>query len=189
MSSTGRRAFSADQHGFVKDMPMCVPTSPAVSVNRRTLLSGLGAMTGLTALSACSPERTASTVDRTDRPPMWPFTPRDRSSRHPGRSAVDTTRAGIATALVVDGATYVVDCGRGAPTQYPRRPRLRRAQGIFITHLHADHVADYYDFFSLAGAAPNHMVTASEIRSTCTDRGQRVDCRTSSAAGWHPRRT
>ncbi|MFJ6690531.1 hypothetical protein [Streptomyces sp. NPDC091294] len=33
---------------------------------------------------------------------------------------VDPLRAGISSALVVDGATYVVDCGRSAVTQYIR---------------------------------------------------------------------
>lgn len=61
-------------------------------------------------------------------------------------------RAGIASAVVVDGATYVVDCGRNAVSQY-QRAGLRYADlaGIFLTHLHADHVADYYNFFQLAG--------------------------------------
>ena len=137
---------------------MCVPTSPAVSVNRRTLLSGLGAMTGLTALSACS----AGGVRPA--PPIGQTAPPDVASSPleivllgtQGGPPVDTTRAGIATALVVDGATYVIDCGRGAPTQYAKAGLAFAAlKGIFITHLHADHVADYYDFFSLAGAAPN----------------------------------
>jgi ribonuclease BN (tRNA processing enzyme) len=61
-------------------------------------------------------------------------------------------RAGIATAVVVDGATYLVDAGRAAVTQYTRAGlQLSRLGGIFITHLHADHVADYFNFFALGG--------------------------------------
>ncbi|WP_203721773.1 MBL fold metallo-hydrolase [Streptomyces coelicoflavus] len=68
---------------------------------------------------------------------------------------VDPPR-GISSALVVDGATYVVDRGRSAVTQYIRAgPTLASRSGIFITHLHADHVADYYKFFLLGGSVPN----------------------------------
>ncbi len=63
-------------------------------------------------------------------------------------------RAGIATALVVDGATYIVDCGRSAVTQFVRSGlRLGSVRAIFLTHLHADHVADFYTFF-LMGSQP-----------------------------------
>lgn len=69
---------------------------------------------------------------------------------------VDPLRAGISTALVVDGATYVIDCGRSAATQYVRSGlTLASLSGIFITHLHADHIADYYNFFLLGGSVPN----------------------------------
>ncbi|MDN5756982.1 MAG: MBL fold metallo-hydrolase [Tomitella sp.] len=58
----------------------------------------------------------------------------------------------MSTALVVDGKVYVIDCGRSAVTQY-RRAGLPFAQlqAMFITHLHADHIADYYNFFQLGG--------------------------------------
>ncbi|WP_219414425.1 MBL fold metallo-hydrolase [Pseudonocardia nigra] len=52
-------------------------------------------------------------------------------------------RAGIATAVVVGGATYLVDCGQGAAAQLSRAglsiPSLR---GVFLTHLHSDHTID-----------------------------------------------
>ena len=60
--------------------------------------------------------------------------------------------AGISTVLRVHGRNYVVDCGRGAVTQYNRAGlALPDLAGIFITHLHADHLADYYNFFLLGG--------------------------------------
>jgi len=71
---------------------------------------------------------------------------------------VDPYRSGIASALVVDGSTYVVDCGRSAVTQYVHAGlTLRWMRAIFLTHLHADHVADYYNFFLLGGSAPNQL--------------------------------
>ncbi|MEV0642462.1 MBL fold metallo-hydrolase [Streptomyces sp. NPDC050619] len=63
-------------------------------------------------------------------------------------------RYGISSALVVNGRTYVVDCGRGAVTQYMRAGlSLPSLAGIFLTHLHADHVVDYYSFPLLAAGA------------------------------------
>lgn len=64
------------------------------------------------------------------------------------------TRYGISSALVVNGRTYVVDCGRGAVTQYLRAGlSMPSLAGIFLTHLHADHIVDYYAFPMLAAGA------------------------------------
>ncbi|HWR85033.1 MAG TPA: MBL fold metallo-hydrolase [Rhodoglobus sp.] len=52
-------------------------------------------------------------------------------------------RLGIATAVIVDGAVYLVDCGRGAPTAYVEAgldPSALRA--VLVTHQHIDHVGD-----------------------------------------------
>lgn len=69
---------------------------------------------------------------------------------------VEPSAAGISTALVVDGVNYVIDCGRASLTQYVRSGlRLGDLRSIFITHLHADHVADYYNYFLLGGSGPN----------------------------------
>ena len=56
-------------------------------------------------------------------------------------------RFGISSALVVNGRTYVVDCGRGAVSQYLRAGlSMPSLAGIFLTHLHADHVVDCFSF-------------------------------------------
>lgn len=63
---------------------------------------------------------------------------------------------GAAFALVVNGATYVIDCGRSAVTQFAEAGlRFDSIKAFFLTHLHADHVADYYNFFMLGGHIPN----------------------------------
>lgn len=60
--------------------------------------------------------------------------------------------SGIASVLRVDGKSYLVDCGRSAFSQYGEAGlRLADLESIFITHLHADHLADYYNFFLLGG--------------------------------------
>jgi ribonuclease BN (tRNA processing enzyme) len=64
----------------------------------------------------------------------------------------DSNRRGIASALVVDDAVYMVDCGDGAPEAW--RPAgllgpgqgqndMRQLRAVFLTHLHSDHVTDY----------------------------------------------
>jgi ribonuclease BN (tRNA processing enzyme) len=59
-----------------------------------------------------------------------------------------------AQAIVVDGVTYVVDCGNGVARQLAIAgvplPTLRQ---IFITHHHSDHNADYGNLIWLAWAA------------------------------------
>ena len=64
----------------------------------------------------------------------------------------EPNRAGISSALHIEGRNYLIDCGRSSVTNY-YNVGLRYAdlESIFITHLHADHVADYYNVFLLAG--------------------------------------
>lgn len=58
----------------------------------------------------------------------------------PGAAAA---RSGIATAVVVGDAVYVVDAGQGAGRQLARAGLpLDRVRALFLTHLHSDHVAD-----------------------------------------------
>ena len=62
-------------------------------------------------------------------------------------------REGIASAVVVDGHVYLVDCGEGVGQQYRRagfapfegRRTLQGLRGIFLTHLHSDHCIDYFN--------------------------------------------
>lgn len=52
-------------------------------------------------------------------------------------------RQGISTAVVVDDAVYVVDCGRGTSSQFAEAGlRPDQLRGIFLTHLHSDHTVD-----------------------------------------------
>jgi ribonuclease BN (tRNA processing enzyme) len=53
-------------------------------------------------------------------------------------------RSAPAQAIVVDGAVYVVDCGDGVARQMALADlRLAAIRGVFITHHHSDHNADY----------------------------------------------
>jgi ribonuclease BN (tRNA processing enzyme) len=52
-------------------------------------------------------------------------------------------RAGICSALVVDGRIFVIDCGRGAPSAFADAGLdFARLEAVFLSHLHADHVGD-----------------------------------------------
>ncbi|SFM81136.1 RNAse Z [Pseudonocardia ammonioxydans] len=125
-------------------------------VTRRSVLGALGGLTALGGLVGCSGSSIAAgTATSTAAAPE-----RSRLSvvllGTQAGPPVDPGRAGIATALVVDDATYVIDCGRAATTRYVEAGlRLDSLRGIFLTHLHADHIADYYNFFLLGGHIKN----------------------------------
>ena len=57
-------------------------------------------------------------------------------------------RAATASALVGEGSIYLVDAGRGLPIRFAEAGLgFDRVRGMFITHLHSDHYADYFTFF------------------------------------------
>jgi ribonuclease BN (tRNA processing enzyme) len=60
-----------------------------------------------------------------------------------------TSRSGIAQAVVVDGHTYLVDCGSGVTQQLRRARLLSSLEAVFLTHLHSDHTCDYFNVFLL----------------------------------------
>jgi len=63
-------------------------------------------------------------------------------------------RAAPAQAIVVGDATYVVDCGNGVARQMVlAQLRLGSIRGVFITHHHSDHNADYGNLLLLAWAS------------------------------------
>jgi len=52
-------------------------------------------------------------------------------------------RAGISSALLVDGRVFVIDCGRGSPSAYVDAGLdFSRLEAVFLSHLHADHTGD-----------------------------------------------
>jgi len=64
-------------------------------------------------------------------------------------------RFGISTVVTVNGRNYVVDCGRGAVSQYMRAGLdLAALHGIFLTHLHSDHAVEFFSFPLLASTVP-----------------------------------
>ena len=61
------------------------------------------------------------------------------------------TRSAPAQAIVVRDAIYVVDCGNGVARQLVRAGlALNAIRGVFVTHHHSDHNADYGNLLLLA---------------------------------------
>ncbi|MGW1678266.1 MBL fold metallo-hydrolase [Saccharopolyspora sp. NPDC002376] len=59
-------------------------------------------------------------------------------------------RVSAANALVVDGVIYIVDAGPGLIQRFFEAGLdFSRVRGMFITHLHSDHIADYFTFFNV----------------------------------------
>lgn len=80
-----------------------------------------------------------------------------------GGPNLKATRAGIATAVVVGDDVYLFDCGDGTTQQLPRAglgistipgfdlgPLVRH---VFLTHLHSDHTASYWNLLHLGWPA------------------------------------
>lgn len=64
------------------------------------------------------------------------------------------SRAAPSQAIVVDGAVYIVDCGNGVARQMVLAGlELGSLRGVFLTHHHSDHNADYGNLLLLAWAA------------------------------------
>lgn len=123
-------------------------------LSRRSIMAGIGAASGL----ALTPQLAAAQGRGRGRPP----------SAGPQQGLelvllgtlagppVDIHHVGTSSALVVDGRTYVVDCGRSSVTQFATAGlRFDSLAGVFLTHLHADHFADYYNFFMMGGHIKN----------------------------------
>jgi ribonuclease BN (tRNA processing enzyme) len=128
--------------------PKSAHMSAAPSLTRRRALGSLaavGAAAGSTGVAGGAVRADARSAS-----------PRDRYERHKltivplgtlGGPPPVAGRAGISTALVVEGKTYVIDCGRGAVSQYMNAGlSMPSLTGIFLTHLHADHTVDYFSF-------------------------------------------
>lgn len=63
-------------------------------------------------------------------------------------------RSAPAQVIVVNGASYVIDCGDGVARQMVlAKLKLAAIKNIFLTHQHSDHNADYGNLVLLAWAA------------------------------------
>lgn len=63
-------------------------------------------------------------------------------------------RAGPSQAIIVNGATYIVDCGDGVARQMAAaKLKFSSLSAVFLTHHHSDHNADYGNLLLLGWAS------------------------------------
>src|SRR6185312_6620548 len=66
-----------------------------------------------------------------------------------GGPGIDLTRAQTASAVVVEGRPYLIDCGYGTLRQLvASNVGYRDVSTVFLTHLHDDHTADLASLLS-----------------------------------------
>lgn len=118
------------------------------AVSRRVLLAGAAAFSAGSILA--SPMLAAAAGKVTASLPRVATRRRRRKGTHVvllGTNAGPipmSGRSGIASAVVVDGHAYLVDCGTGLNRQLlDAGIDYGSIRGLFVTHLHADHVFDY----------------------------------------------
>ncbi|TGD89088.1 MBL fold metallo-hydrolase [Mycolicibacterium sp. CH28] len=64
---------------------------------------------------------------------------------------------GISTALKIGSDLYLIDCGLGSLNAFTNAGlNFNDLQAMFITHLHTDHIVDYYSFFLSGGYKATH---------------------------------
>lgn len=71
---------------------------------------------------------------------------------------------GISTALKLGSGVYVIDCGLGSLNAFTNAGlSFDNLQAMFITHLHTDHIVDYYSFFLSGGYKAPHGKAAVRV--------------------------
>lgn len=122
------------------------PSPPTSAVTRRELLrfgaAAIGGMALAPAIVAASPRHRAGNASRLI------------LLGTAGGPTPKPNRAAPAQAVVVGDATYVVDCGNGVARQMALADlRLGSIRGVFLTHQHSDHNADYGNLLLLGWAS------------------------------------
>jgi ribonuclease BN (tRNA processing enzyme) len=138
-----------------------------LGVSRRRFIQGATAAGGMAAFPAIA--AAADPQANTTRRPMTAvevarnFTSRLVLLGTSGGPTWQPDRQGIASAVIVNGRIYLVDCGEGVGRQLMLALResarqrnlqpptqttiLDKLQAIFLTHLHSDHTIDYFNLF------------------------------------------
>ena len=133
------------------------------SVKRRSVIGAALAGTGVAVASTIAAAAPASAT--TLGTPLIPVLP-VKSSQPTGTvltmlgtsggPQAEYGRCGTSSVLTVEGVNYLIDAGRSSVTQYLNSGLVfNQLQAMFMTHLHADHLADFYNYFLLEGGQPN----------------------------------
>lgn len=71
-----------------------------------------------------------------------------------GGPIVSSSRAGTSTAVRVDGATYVIDCGMGSIRNFRSDCAWPDLRAVLLTHHHSDHIYDLGSFLMTGWQVP-----------------------------------
>ncbi|MFJ6419287.1 MBL fold metallo-hydrolase [Paeniglutamicibacter sp. NPDC091659] len=77
-----------------------------------------------------------------------------------GGPIVSSSRAGTSTAICVEGATYVIDCGMGSIRNYREHSNWGQLRGIFLTHHHSDHIYDLGSYLVTGWQVPGESFSS-----------------------------
>jgi ribonuclease BN (tRNA processing enzyme) len=106
-----------------------------------SVLAG-GAVLGTSACSSAAPQKTA---------PALPENALITLGVQAGPPPVPN-KTGISSALKIGGDVYQIDCGLGSLNAFTNAGlRFDDLNSLFITHLHTDHIVDYFSFFLSGG--------------------------------------
>lgn len=76
-----------------------------------------------------------------------------------GGPIVSSSRAGTSTAIRVDGATYVIDCGMGSIRNYRAHADWGELRAVLLTHHHSDHIYDLGSYLVTGWQVPGESFT------------------------------
>ena len=132
------------------------------SSNRRSFLGTAVAVSALAVVGTAAPAATAAVATEPARPRNTRFAVVPLGIQGGPPPAPD--RSGISTALVVNGKTYLIDCGRASLTQYVRAGLdVGSLKAIFLSHLHADHCMDLGSYAVSAAQFPTQYTYQEPI--------------------------
>ncbi|HEX2213481.1 MAG TPA: MBL fold metallo-hydrolase, partial [Mycobacterium sp.] len=127
----------------------CGCSHGSTAVSRRAMLAASvsavvgGAVLGASGCSSATPEKSP--------PPEMPDNALVTLGVQAGPPPVPN-KTGISTALKIGGDVYQIDCGLGSLNAFTDAGfRFDDLKSLFITHLHTDHIVDYYSFFLSGG--------------------------------------
>lgn len=120
------------------------------AISRRSILAASSAAVGAAVLSAsgCS---SATPSKSPESPPALPEDALITLGVQAGPPPVPNM-TGISSALKIGTDVYQIDCGLGSLNAFANAGlRFDDLKSMFITHLHTDHIVDYYSFFLSGG--------------------------------------
>src|SRR5882757_4499789 len=120
------------------------------AISRRSVLAASPAVFGAAVLGASAPS-SAAPSKFPEAPPPMPEHALVTLGVQAGPPPVPHM-TGISSALKIGSDVYQIDCGLGSLNAFTNAGfRFDDLKSMFITHLHTDHMVDYFSFFISGG--------------------------------------